>query len=137
MDENYYQRFLQKFPEQAYALSRWKHKAAVFHNGPDAAGIALEFANHLAILPPGQELSYFGHTVRAVPFTIVTKSIAAGDSLDSLLLEVELQRRNGHPHFLYMLIDPANLLNYNRRENKDIYAVDITACIDLWNGKEK
>ncbi len=137
MDELHYQNFLKKFPEQAYALSKWKHKAAVFHNGPDAARIAQEFFNYLAALPSEHELSYFGHTVRAVPFAIEIKSVAAGDSLDSLVQEVEHHQGNGQPHFLYLLIDPENALNYNQRENKDIYTIDITACLDLWNSQEK
>ncbi|MDO8656519.1 MAG: hypothetical protein Q7K45_04730 [Nanoarchaeota archaeon] len=137
MDELHYQHFLGKFAEHVYALSRWKHKAAVFHHGEEAGFIAGEFVDYLASLPFGKELSYFGHTVRAVPFTIATKSITAANSLDSLLLEVEHQRGNGHPHFLYVLSDPLNMLNYDSQKKEGVYKIDITACIDLWKNQRK
>lgn len=137
MDQIHYQQFLQRFPELAYALSNWRHKVVSFHNGLEAALIAREFVKYVHSLPPETELSYFGHRVKAVPFHIVVKSITSDDSLDSLLQEVEHQRGNGNPHFLYVLADPLQILHYEERKMNEIYGVDIAASISLWDEIKK
>lgn len=141
----YYYRFLSRFSDYAFALHFWKHKLAVFCNGANAQGLATQFVKYLHHLPEGQELSYgcygFRQTATVVPFSIHLRTVTTVDSLDNLLEDVNRQRSNDHPYFLYVLADPTTMLPVgyqgNQKETNLIYRVDIGACIELWQRIEK
>ncbi len=135
---DYYNRFLSRFQDYAFALHFWRHKLAVFRNGADAEKLAPEFVKYLNDLPDGHGLSdSFGQTAVVIPFTIYLRKITPADSLDNLLAEVDYQRSNSISQFLYVLADPTSILSVEyQKETKSIYRVDIGACIKLWNEME-
>ncbi len=122
------------YSEINYYVSSYGHKIVSFRNSTETntTKLAQDFLQYLSQIKEGTMLNLRSvdinfSEIAYMSYELTLMIINNTNNLESIIKSIINNRNNGHPRSLYILSDPANILDYNNANKISIqaYTVDV------------